>query len=270
MKKLSRYLERQRNLGRGVIPALARLPWEIARSYYRKIFPEKDCPKHGYRLYDKFLIASYPRSGTNWIRFIIEDISGLPTPGKECLHPQHDGNFAVDRAHKAFTCMGRHRGVLFVLRDYRECLLRQHRSLWIRNPVVAEFLVDRSEERPPCWYIKNIEAFEQCARDKLLVYYEDLVTRPQDVIPGVAQFLGLDPRRTAEFLDQIDQKYAQSVNIYKSGGRPSVSTTTRNLRHHADELLTPAQQLEFDAFYRERHPGLFGKYLERYGVSDAG
>jgi len=256
-------------MGRKALPALTRLPWEIARSYYRRILPEKDCPKHGYRLYDRPLLASYSRSGTNWLRFIIEDISGLPTPGKACLHAQHDGNFVIDRAHKAYACMQRHPKVMLVLRDYRECLLRHHRSLWLRNPIVNEFLVDRSEEQPARWYIENIEAFDEYPREKLLLYYEDLVIKPETIIPRLSEFLGLNPERTADFIDRLDAKAAQSVGIYAASGRLSVTGASRDLRHHAHEHLSAAQQLEFDTFYRERYSNLFEKYLKRYAPSVA-
>lgn len=266
MKKVTRYLERQAEVGRGTAPALVRLPWEIARSYFRMAFPERNCPKHGYRMFDKPLLASYSRSGTNWIRFIIEDISGLPTPGKECLHPHGLDPFVVDRSHKAYACMKRHPSVLMVVRDYRECLLRQHTALWLQNPKVAEFLVDRSEQQPPVWYIRNIEAFDRYPGTKLLLYYEDLVTGPQNEIPRIAEFLALDSARTADFVANIDEKFARSVGVYTSAGRASNTGASKDIRYHAKKHLSDAQQREFDAFYRERYPELYEKYLKRYAV----
>jgi hypothetical protein len=165
--------------------------------------------------------------------------------------------------------MQRHPKVMLVLRDYRECLLRHHRSLWLRNPIVNEFLVDRSEEQPARWYIENIEAFDEYPREKLLLYYEDLVIKPETIIPRLSEFLGLNPERTADFIDRLDAKAAQSVGIYAASGRLSVTGASRDLRHHAHEHLSAAQQLEFDTFYRERYSNLFEKYLKRYAPSVA-
>ncbi len=158
--------------------------------------------------------------------------------------------------------MPRYPKVMLVLRDYRECLLRHHQSLWRRNPMVNEFLADRSEEQPPYWYTKNIETFDAYPREKLLLYDEDLVIESGTMIPRLSEILGLNPERTTAFIDHLDAKAAQSVDICTSGGRPSATGASRDLRHHARKHLSDAQQLEFDMFYRERQPALFERGLE--------
>ena len=218
----------------------------------------------GFQLYDRPLLASYPRSGTNWIRYIIECLSKRPTPGQERLVRGDD--YVIDRAHCAFLVMDRYRKVVLVVRDYRECLLRQHRDHWPSTRDVLALLTDESIEVPAWWYMKNIEAFDSYRGEKLLIYYEDLVSRPEDSVTELTGFLGLDPDRTRLFLDHLDDHYEKSVAAYVGGGHLSMTSATRDVRHHARTSLDPGQEREFDEFYFSRHPELAKRYLSRYRV----
>ena len=60
----------------------------------------------GHGFYDKPLLVSYPRSGTNWIRYIIESLSGKPTPGQERVHTGTD--YVMDTAHKGYPVIHRY------------------------------------------------------------------------------------------------------------------------------------------------------------------
>ena len=94
----------------------------------------------GFGLHDLPLLASYPRSGTNWIRYIVESISGLPTPGEHRL--LSGTNYCIDRAHCAYPIISSYKKVVLVLRDYRECILRHHKESWINYTDVLSLLSD--------------------------------------------------------------------------------------------------------------------------------
>jgi hypothetical protein len=219
----------------------------------------------GFGFFHLPLLVSYARSGTNMVRYIVEAISGRSTPGQKRLHKTPD--VILDRAHCAFPVMDRHPRVILVLRDYRECLLRQHAGAWREKPEVARFLEMDEVAHPPHWYIRNLEAFDRFGGEKLLLYFEDLILDPEPAIRKLAAFLDLDPARTRDFLENLDGHFDASVEAYTSSGHASQTATKKDVQGHARKWLTPGQRREFDLYYQERHPDLYERYLKRYAFS---
>ena len=268
---ITRYFRLQKYKGRGRIAAVL-LFIPIAVTYLPKILKYlvvfsfmsgKKNVKAGFGLYDKPLLASYPRSGTNWIRYIIESLSGKPTPGQTRLHTGAD--YVIDRAHKAYPVMHRHQKVILVLRDYRECLLRNSFGLWAELNDSRQFLEEKVVLEPPHWYIDNLQAYDNFSGSKLLVYYEDLLSQPESAIPKIAQFLNFDPVTTEAFLSNLDHHKQQSLSLFKSGGHSSETEgDTMKASYHADMHISTEQKSAFDFFYMEKYPELFKTYLARY------
>lgn len=217
---------------------------------------------HGFGQYDLPLLASYSRSGTNWVRYFLETVTGQPTPGQSRLHQGH--NYCIDRAHRAFKIMHHYQKVVLLVRDYRECVLRHHRDIWHAYPDPTTLLTDEGLEQPPLWYIRNLQTFDKFQGNKLLLYYEDLVQQPMSTLSQLASFLALDPERTKAFLQDIKTHEAASVQVYKGGGHRSESSFSKDLKYHAKTKLTPDQMKEFDEFYFSRYPEIANKYLTRY------
>jgi hypothetical protein len=48
---------------------------------------------------DTVLLASFPKSGSNWVRYCIEHFSGMRTPGSERRLLVGDGPTIIDRTH---------------------------------------------------------------------------------------------------------------------------------------------------------------------------
>jgi len=230
----------------------------------RPVSAQTGNPVDGFGRVDLPLLASYSRSGTNWVRYIIEVISDRPTPGQLRVH--RGGNFYIDRAHRAFPVMAQYPSVVLLLRDYRECLLRHHLELWHTQPDVSAFLGNESIDQPPEWYIRNIAAFDAYSGPKMLLCYEDLLSDPHTRITALIAFLGLDRSRGTGFLHDYDHHFRTSVAAYTRFGHQSLSTPSNNLRYHADSVLNMNEQRSFDDYYREHYPGLAARYLKRYCV----
>lgn len=232
---------------------------------YRKLFmPGGELT--GYRLYTKPLIASYSRSGTNWVRYFIEVVTGRPTPG-DGRHVHGRVDYCVDRAHAGFEVMDRYPSVLFLLRNYKECIVRQHKMNKIDSyGGVEEFLRDESLTQPANNYIKNIEAFDQYSGPKCLVYYEDLIAKPEESLMRIAEFLELPRKEAQEFVDNLEHHKSRSIQLY-TADRSRTSETrgdAARLTHHADKNLSEDQKRVFDDHFRTLNPALFEKYCSRY------
>ncbi|MFO7678643.1 MAG: sulfotransferase domain-containing protein [Chloroflexota bacterium] len=254
-----RYFGHQKKQGVGVFSAVINLPRNFYAYYSRGKGPGSMI--QGYLRYDLPLLASYSRSGTNWIRYTLEYISQRPTPGQVRLY--YGSNYVIDRAHQAYPVMDKYQNVVLIIRNYRECLLRNLEEVWQSNPNTVAFLENIEVFQQPGWYIKNIEAFDQFQGSKMLLYYEDLMTESDSSIRKLAGFIGLDKDRTEDYIANIETRKAESVEAYKRRGHES-QTAGKQTNYHTKDKLTDEQAREFDEYYRSHYPELFEKYLKRY------
>lgn len=262
--RLVRYYQHQKAQGNSAVTATLTLPSNFYR-YANRVRSRGGAELGGYGHYDVPLLASYSRSGTNWLRYTIEWISRRPTPGQVRL--AYGGDYVIDRAHQAYPVMDKYPSVVLVVRDYRECLVRHHNRAWQHFNDVGQFLETEEIPQPPSWYIKNIEAFDAFEGPKLLVYYEDLVAEPGGPIRELSKFIGMDAGRTEEFIATVDVRKEESLNAYQRRDHTSETGGSKDFGYHSKKNLTEDQIREFDDYYRSNHPELFEKYLTRYASS---
>lgn len=217
----------------------------------------------GFQLYSRPLLMSYSRSGTNWIRYIIEYLSQQPTPGYE--RTKGGVNFVIDRAHAGYKNIWRYKKVVLVIRNYKECLVRHHGIEFVKSfTTVADYLESDSRLQKPDWYIKNIEAFENFEGEKMVIYYEDLLTDAITYSKKIAVFLGLDNERMDDLINNIDEHKKKSVELYKHDHDSVTAGDVSMLDYHSKHGLSEEDRQAFDRYYRDRYPSLFKSYLERY------
>jgi hypothetical protein len=263
ISRVSRYYEYQRSDDKKPLRATIELPRALGEYVSRRRLSGDQLT--GWGRFDLPLLASYSRSGTNWLRYAVEWISGRPTPGQVKIH--FGTNFILDRSHNASVNMHSYSSVILSVRNYRECLLRHHPQWWEKSRSVKEFLsVDPADpEQKPRWFIENLVAFDSFDGPKLLVYFEDLQRCPS-VLLTVSDFLGLDRARAERFVANVDYHYRRSVDSYVRGGHESATTESRDLSLHSRSKLAGTQAQEFDDYYRSEYPRIFATYLDRYAV----
>ncbi len=262
MNILRKYYSVQKDKGYSMVWATLLLPQKVLNRVRVKYFRRSDAIV-GFGYYRRPLLASYSRSGTNWLRYIIETLTDLPTPGSK--RRIRGDKYAVDRAHQAYKVMHKHVAVILVIRDYRECLIRHNRDLWKQIRDVVPFLeFDGKIEQPNHWYIKNIEAFDKFSGKKMLIYYEDLQTDPEPTIRRVADFFSVDQAKVDDMIAHLDEHYEASVSSYTKSGHDSFTAGTKRMDYHSKSNLTPEQINEFDDYYFNNYPKLAKKYLARY------
>ena len=227
---------------------------------------------------DKVLLVSFPKSGSNWVRYCIEHFSGRRTPGSERTLLVTDGETIIDRTHfldkrhRALFAAWREGGTGRVPRSTpwaaarkalaRRRLTRERRILLIlRSPYELFVRVGARDPRALTGYASNIQMFERCRRAKLLVYYEDLV-RDLGQITRILDFLGV--RHDLAGFDEAGHR-RRSLALYERG--PDLPRTARdptNVRFHAAGLSVETRAA-IRRFCRERlGDGLFQRALGRY------
>lgn len=247
--ELKEYLHYSRLKGLGLAQSLYRLP-----GFY---FEQKKNKKLAVPL-----LISYPRSGTNWVRYIIEFLSDKPTPGFTRLIEGED--FIIHRAHDGYRIIDKYKKVILIIRNYKECIIRHQGINRIREyEHTSEFLKDSSLVHPPEWYINNIQKFDKFKGKKILVYYEDLVEEPEKSITDIATFLGLKNKKLATLLDESEVHKKRSIELYNKNQQSFTSGNIDKLQHHS-EMLTIEERKQFDDFFELNYRELFKKYLMRY------
>lgn len=217
----------------------------------------------GYRLFDKPNLVSFPRSGTNWLRYFVETLTGLPTPGEERLFGGNE--YCMDRCHAGFATMSRYDKVILVLRDYKECLIRHHGLESIRSHrSIGDYLVSKDYAEPPGWYWRNLATFDIHHGQKLLLYYEDLVREPESSLRNLANFLQLDQTALDEFLKNLEHHRKASIREYTKHSHVSMTTgEDGNIGSHA-KGLSIREKISFDEWFETNSAGLSKPYLARY------
>ena len=145
-------------------------------------------------------ILSYPRSGSHLVRVWIEALTGIPTASiypndPYPMGPPPPGFSREDNATPVFTKIHRFvhakrktepaKGLLFLLRNPRACIASDARETpRVLRPV--RFPIEASR------YLRNCTDFLDWHGPKLLLYYEDMVGRPERSIETLGAFVGAE------------------------------------------------------------------------------
>ncbi len=227
---------------------------------------------NGFERRDLPLLITYSRSGTNWLRYVIELLTGRPTPGHKRLHGGED--YVIDRAHQGYRVAHEYERIILVIRNYKESLIRHYIDEWKdsnerRDTLdVVGFLESKSGRQPPGWFIKNIKAYDAFGGDKLLLYYEDLMTDPETELRKLIEFLDLPRDGVDDFFANLEEHKQKSVNLYRENQKSYTEGDASKLSYHSDSLLSDEEKRAFDAYYIERYPELFERYLKRYATPE--
>ena len=214
------------------------------------------------------LLMSFPCSGAHWIRYCVEYFSGKRTPGKELwaiggrlkwakylarhgkilmcnLGLANPNDFIMGRSHHPKVLESRHNKLILLLRNYKELFVRT--SFPLSNSKMGVF-----ENLP-----KMIQSFHEFNGDKLLVYYEDLVSEDFTCMGEVLSFLGIDYDLGKCDLSELKRKSVKmkGSKSFKDGAPQMIYYSLK---------LQPAERAEIDNKFREKLGDLYETYLGRY------
>jgi len=211
------------------------------------------------------IIVSYQRSGLNWVRYCAEWFSRQRTPGHKRPIPmimlKEKKNFLFCRSHNVNSygpIHGTHcqfflvnkpifKKMIMLVRNYKEVFVRQADK--------------RIRKLMP--YFVNLQAYEDFPREKLLIYYEDLIA-DFSYMEKILDFLGV--RYDMENFD-VNIHARRSRKVYSSG-RPvlqkcQTAANPLDFTFHSRKMKQE-KKLWLDQFYKDNYPHLFEKYGRRY------
>jgi|GEM_PF-1172199 len=238
---------------------------------------------------DKVLLASFPKSGSNWVRYCLEHFSGLRTPGSVRQLLVMDGPTVIDRRHflrkgdreyfkanivrtkpkidRASPSILRSPAWFRSLRrvDKVQRIVRERRVLLIlRSPFALYRRVGAVSPAAMRGYLGNIDVFDHCQRDKLLVYYEDLI-RDFSEMERILKFVGI-PYDLADF--NIAEHRLRSLQLYaQAHDKPATAHDPLDMTFHSRGLDQDTHRA-LRAFCRDilGDDATYRRYLGRYDV----
>jgi len=191
-------------------------------------------------------LISHPKSGSNWIRYCVEYLTGKPTQGQnKRLENGNDGppeNWVLRRSHHVPKELDKDSKVVILLRNYKELICR---------PGMEQFgdVIDAYED------FFNFAEETECKTH--IVYYEDI----SDIYQVFELFsfwgLWLPAHKHKDFLENDMGHFNNSLDI----GNEHFTDGRTPIKH--SEMLTREQRHAIDLEFITRLKWNY-KYLIRY------
>ena len=152
-------------------------------------------------------LLSYPRSGSSWVRYIVEYLSGRKTmgcgPNAEDI-PLYMNNLKHQPLHHVNAALA---PILYKSNgertlDFSKC---DKLVLITMNPAAAILRHrGRLNQADIEDYINILKSYDKFKSDnKHLIIYEDLIAEPRKIVSDLVEFLGIDKHKVDEFFENL-------------------------------------------------------------------
>ena len=203
------YLLGKGNIGSFFSKALSELLFYLSLNEW--LIQETNQYSRGYD-FNHDALWSFPRSGNHWVRFISEYLTNSPThgcisnlrdvpiylntfPSKEhpLAHVNPANPFVLYKSHYATTSTS---SIVLLIRDYHNHISNLGKYMDHSNEVL--FICEAVA------YLELIAAYDRFDGNKMIIYYEDLLTYPEREISRLRYFLNASDERYRAFMDNYD------------------------------------------------------------------
>ena len=221
---------------------------------------------------EDILLLGVRRSGTQWTTYILQaltnrtiDLGNIETvyaPFKHTVQPELP---RIYRKHwktygkRVISDNGKNKLILLI-RNYREAYLRQYHDR------ASLALVDLgSQAKNTTEFFDNIHIFESWKdKNRLLIYYEDLMLNPREEITKISRFLNVPEPKLNAFLRNLNKHVLTCFSI--KNGRFNFQTPSKgkqNILYHSQKISSD-MNFKIDNVIRQYQPDIWEKYLKRY------
>lgn len=222
----------------------------------------------------KTFILSFPGSANTWIRYCLEYLAKRPSFARfgPTKHPTGlplalMGGFDVDldsppfeKVHSPYD-IGVAKGkrdqdiLIFILRNPKEVFARN-----LKPEILAQYIHNGYTKPALRVYFDDLIEFDKWDdHKKILIYYEDLITFPEQILAQLLQFLNepLDP--LVEFMANYQMHKQKGLEIKKT---LSQNYTNGQETVFHSKKLTKEECKKIDFLIADRYPELWEKYLK--------
>jgi hypothetical protein len=154
--------------------------------------------------------------------------------------------------------------VIFLIRDYKECMTRHAiAERWkgsYDEKAIRKFDSETKGKNSAVDYIEVLQHYDKWPKEKLLLYYEDLMTKPKIQIDRIAELFSIDKKRVHKMFQNYNRHFNSGIQVYHARS----ITKGKKLTQHQDKLK-PATRKYMINQIKNNHPEIYKKYLSRYG-----
>ena len=224
------------------------------------------------------MLLSYPRSGNHLVRFFIEFLSDQATYGckdnpADC--PAHQYQFPMKvpfqiKPAPRTSCYHKYHSMpapqdgqvselIVIVRNPREALIREQGLNLLTNKLPHD------SKSSSASYFAILDYYEAFKGRKLMLFYEDIITRRRWFVKALCEFLQVNnPGKLRFVLDNIDRLYEASHKATRPGREPlNVSSGSLNFYYPALRQPFKAQFDKQLIAFTKNHPMI----RRRYGIN---
>lgn len=228
----------------------------------------------------KFNLISYPRSGSNWLAYIIEQAAWVPVldggaSASCCSSTREDiQNVYVEKTHGQYSAFWRNKKLfdenyVLILRNYKECVTKHigkySYDAFISN-VSSETALDRGIKNGWVDYMATLDLFDQSKGKKLLVYYEDLISNYANEIDKIVLFFLRHGGHelSSPFIRDYEDHVSKALSLHnKKKKRTTTDGSPDKLIFHSNKIPID-EQIKIDKYIETNFENLYNRYLKRY------
>lgn len=217
-----------------------------------------------------YVLASYPRSGNTWTRYIIEWFSGRPTLGAK--EPEDPSDKAISgricgflkkndipiaaKRHYAFH-LNKYdfdKDIILIIRNYKESIVRHLPKVRMDKELL---------KKQTNLYMEMLGLYDVMFNRKHIIFYEDLIINTNQIIKDLLKFMNIyQEEKLTLFIKNIEKHKQNCIDLYTDSMAPS-ATKGKETIHHS-KRLTKTQRKEWDDYIKTKWNSLYERYLLRY------
>ncbi len=225
----------------------------------------------------RIYLLSYPRSGNTWSRYWLEVLTGRPTAhfwstanpsnlpiGLMVGHSLNFSKAPIWKVHNRkelnfskFKYNPKQDLLIFVIRNPKEAIIRH-----VGKPDVDNLSTGHIFKNFEI-YFDDLKVYDEWAEDKkILLYYEDMISDPAQVMTKALLFLKDPLSGLEDFMLQYEYHKKTALKVYDyNGGSQSQGN---DILFHSYKL-SAAERKKIDEWINATYPYLWNKYLkDRY------
>ncbi len=152
--------------------------------------------------------------------------------------------------------------LLIVLRNFKECFS----SLRISPNQLIEILSKPKRNVFLQNLVNNLNLYESWSpENRLLVYYEDLLVRPQETFESMLAWLGEDSQSVHDYMQDLDTHKANCLHLYKTNKviKGFANTKSKGQTVFYTKNVSTESLQTIDQLFAKKYPHLW-KYFERF------
>lgn len=157
---------------------------------------------------DAPFLVSFPRTGSHWLRILLEVYSERPTLVRSFLKHQNI-DFLLSHSHDENLDLKRKK-VIYLYRNPVDTVFSQ---LWYYHQDVKDKNLVEFWTRQYAHHIIHWRFHESYAQQKLILQYENLLNKPLDEFEKLCYFLEIsfDKKRFEECFSKVDKEFVKSL-----------------------------------------------------------